>query len=239
MTARDVLAGLRRRWVVVLCGILATSALSGFAWSRVTPSLEMSSSVVLVPGRATIVEGGNPFLYLGGLSQARDVLVRVLAADEIHEWAAGEGGDVVFAADVMTSSPVVTITVTGSTAAGARAIQDRALAVVTDELDGLQDQYNVVPAAKATILVLASDTEPTPNSRMRIRAAGAVAAMGLVATVLITAMIDGILLARPTRRPRTASVSRRRPGPKDGGREEAPNLVGRHAWARSPERSNT
>src|SRR5215218_5986643 len=124
MSSRDVLAGLRRRWVVVLCGILATAALCGIVVSRVAPALEMSSSVVLVPGRATIVEGGNPFLYLGGLSQARDVLVRVLAADEMHEWAAGKGGDVVFAADVTTSSPVMTITVTGSTAAGARAIQD-------------------------------------------------------------------------------------------------------------------
>ena len=185
------------------------------------------------------MEGGNPFLYLGGLSQARDVLVRVLAADEMHEWAAGKGGDVVFAADVTTSSPVMTITVTGSTAAGARAIQDEALAVVPEEFDRLQDQYNVAPAAKATILVLASDTEPQKNSRARIRAAGAIAAMGLVATVLITAMIDGILLARTTRRPRTSTVPPGRARQREGAPDETPGAVGRHAWARSPERSNT
>ncbi len=202
MNARTVLAGLWRRWYVTLAGILLTAGLGWYALQSVSPTYERSATVVLIPGTATVTEGDNPFLYLGGLTQARDVLVRSLAAPEVREpiLQANPGGDFSAAAATGTGGPFVVLTTTSGNAAQSLAILEDALAAVPTTLDQLQDEIGAPEDSRITTLTLTVDRQPTASQRQRLRLTGVAVAAGLLATTLGASLIDGLLGARATRR---------------------------------------
>ena len=71
---------IRRWWLVALLGLVLSVGGSGLAYTLIGAEYQRSASQVLVPGDNAVPEGGNPFIYLGGLEQAADVLVRAAAA---------------------------------------------------------------------------------------------------------------------------------------------------------------
>lgn len=202
MEMRDLRSGLLRRWYVVLLGVLATVALTVMTMDRVPATYQAGGSALLVPGRDAIVEGGNPFLYLGGLVQARDVLVRRLASEELFAPLTQRypETEVSIRADPSTSSPVLLVTATAPTPEAALAARDFALEVVPVELDTLQDAVGAPEPTRAGVIVLTADAEAEAVTRQRTRALGGVVAGGIVGTVLLTALVDGLLLARRARR---------------------------------------
>ena len=83
MTLSNFLNSLARRWHLLLGALTLTASLCLLAYSAVPPTYERAASVLLLPGTQTIPTGGNPYLYLAGLGQARNGR---------QEWT-GAGGD--------------------------------------------------------------------------------------------------------------------------------------------------
>ena len=91
MNVVDTLRGLLRRWYVVVAGLILAILAGAGTYSVVEPGYERTSTQLLVPGEGLVPPGvTNPYLYLGGLTQAADLVVRVMKSSEVLE--AGETG---------------------------------------------------------------------------------------------------------------------------------------------------
>ena len=210
MNLKNLLHSMRRRWYIMLGGILIAGALCGLAYSNISPTYQRSASVLLIPGSTSIPAGGNPYLYLGGLAQASDVLVRALSADEVLTPILGPepAVEVTIARDTTTSGPIVVISVSGTDDAQVAAVFTEVLGVVPTTFDNLQASAGVADDAKVTTLPLTVDTTSTLSQKSRLQAIGVVGVGTLAATLLLTGFIDGLLLAprRPRGRRSTATV---------------------------------
>lgn len=220
MTVRELLALLLRRRYVVVAGLLATLGLVLGTTAFVQPVYESRATVVLLPGAASITEGGNPLLFLGGLNQARDVLVRKMQSDEVlgrllEESASDEftRDDFTVEPDALTSGPSIIVTGRGFVPAAATQARDGVVDLLPRELARLQDEVDAPADTRISSLVLTSDEEPALNSRGTTRAMVATVVVGVSLTLFSAALIDSILLSRagPTgRRSRRGSRQQER-----------------------------
>ena len=216
MNLKSLLHSVRRRWYIVLSGIIVAGALCGLAYSTISPTYQRTASVLLIPGATSIPAGGNPYLYLGGLGQASDVLVRALSADAVLTPILGTDPTVgvTIARDTTTSGPILVISASGTDDAQVAAVFGELLAIVPTTLDELQASAGVAEAAKVTTLPLTVDSASTLSQKSRLQAIGFLGVGTLAATLLLAGFIDGLLLARRKRRPQrsTAPVADTFPG---------------------------
>lgn len=202
MYLKDLRASLARRWYLVVAGLLLTGLL-GLATLKLVPATyEANASDVLLPPQSSVIEGGNPFLYLGGLSQALDVLTRSLQSDATQSVIADLHPDIEYtiAPDRTTTGPILLITTDSSSPSEAMAGLQSVLGQIQPTLSKLQDDLNVPQNSRITVMRLAIDAEPTTVRKNQTRAVLAVVALGLVATVLLIGLIDGLLLSRRAKR---------------------------------------
>jgi hypothetical protein len=213
MIFSTILHSIRRRWYLLIAGLIATAAAGVFVYQETDPTYQRSASELLVPGSQTVPEGGNPFLYLGGLAQASDVLVRALGARDLQGPIQSEypATSVIIDRDVSTSGPIIVITIEGKDDTAVGDVFQRMLAAAPDTLTDLQSQANVPLAAQITILPITIDVESTINDKGRLQAAAMVIAAGLVGTILVIALVDGLILALRGRR--RGNPAGRRPSP--------------------------
>jgi hypothetical protein len=197
----ETLRGLIRRWYITFPGIVLAIAAAITAWMVVPVQYERSATQFLLPGPASMPENSNPFLYLGGLSYATDVVVRALGSEnvinEVNEQ--HPGVTLVVARDTSTSGPVVltTVTATDDTEAG-EVLQDivgRTAGVLND----LQDVEAIPVDNRITAITLTVDDKGTVNQRNRL-VATAGAGIGILAlTLVIASLVDGVTRQRRRR----------------------------------------
>jgi hypothetical protein len=202
MNLRVFASSLVRRWWVVVIGLLAAGAVAVGLYSVVPVSYSAGATVVLLPPQSLYGSGGNPFLYLGGLSQAVDVLTRKLNADEVAGPIedAHPGAEFAVSSDTSSSGPIVVISAVGETGAETMSMLDAALQATPAALEDLQFELAVTPDSLITVKTLALDDEPTIDSKSRMQAV-VVAAGGIgVLTLILAAVIDSRLLARRARK---------------------------------------
>jgi hypothetical protein len=214
MIFSTILHSIRRRWYLLIVGLIATVAVGAFAYRDAEPTYQRSASELLVPAEQTVPEGGNPFLYLGGLAQASDVLVRALGASDLQAPIQSEfpGTSVIVERDVSTSGPIIIITVEGKNDADVGEVFERMLSATPDTLNALQAQADVPRESQITILPITIDPGSTTNDKGRLQIAALVIAGGLVGTILLIALVDGLILALGRRR-RRGKPSGRHPIP--------------------------
>jgi uncharacterized protein involved in exopolysaccharide biosynthesis len=198
MYLRDLAASLLRRWPIVLVGLLVTSGICvGLAYV-VPASYIARTSMVLLPPSTLVGKDGNPYLFLGGLGQALDVLTRKLNADEISEPIKKSYRNTEFtvARDSSTTGPIIIVEASAPTAASARAAMNAVVDAAEPAMESLQSELNVPDNARITVSAFAVDQTPTPDLKTRIQVVGAVGALGLIVTLLLAAFVDGRILAR-------------------------------------------
>ncbi|RDV43405.1 hypothetical protein DOE76_18105 [Leifsonia sp. ku-ls] len=201
MTLKRLFVSLGRRWYLTVTGVLITLGLCAGAYLNTEPTLERSASELLVPGKTTIPEGGNPYLYLGGLGQLSDVLASSLNSERTISGITDRfpGTTVAVARDTMTSGPVITVTVNGTKDAAVSG----ALAAMADQipktLESLQSSAAVPSDARISVLTVTRDDTSTVIQKSRFETVGLVAVAGLVLTVLLVGLVDGLLLGRRKR----------------------------------------
>jgi len=198
MTSSALLGALRRRWLLVLIGLLMSAGLAATAYLVSKPTYEITATVLLLPPSSSVPPDSNPYLMLGGLRQAVD-LVGVALSDEntAHDLQA-ISRDVQFTAqaDPRSSAPILVIDVKDSTAAGAVQIRDLLVQRVPARLDAMQRALSVAPGNRVTATVVTSDNQALEVGRQRLRLAVVALAAGLASTLALTALWDSHRLRR-------------------------------------------
>jgi uncharacterized protein involved in exopolysaccharide biosynthesis len=207
MYMRDLISSLARRWYLVVAGLVATVGCSLLTLALVPVSYEASSSLVLLPPKSSVGARGNPYLYLGGLSQALEVLSVRLGSEPVRRniEAGRPRSTYVAKPDDTTSGPILVVTGTGPTSGSATTIVAAVVKDVPKSLETLQDELSVPNPSRISTMILSVDSTATLDDKNRSRLTLLVAAAGVVGTCLLTGLLDGLLLSR-----RTGELKRRR-----------------------------
>jgi len=202
MTLKNFLRGLGRRWYVVLIGLVLTGVAAGLVYSEVQPTYQRNASLLLMPAASSVPEGENPYLYLGGLGPASDVLVNTMASQTVRESLLDghPSADVAVRRLATSSGPLLSVTATGSTDSEVAEVFDRALTGVQSNLGSLQTQADVPAVQRITLIPLSTDEASTVIQKSRLEAVAATAAAGFALTLLVAGFVDGLLLSRARRR---------------------------------------
>lgn len=202
MTLKNFLRALGRRWYVLLVGLLITGVACAFVASEVQPTYQRTATLLLMPASSSVPEGGNAYLYLGGLGQASEALVTTMAAQTARESILDghPAADVTVERNVTSSGPLLSVTATGSSDSEVTEVLDRALAAVQSNLTDLQTRADVPSDARISSLSLTTDTASTLLQRNRVEAVAGTAIAGVALTLLLTGFVDGLLLSSARRR---------------------------------------
>ena len=201
---------LLRLWYLTLVGLLMTAGLTYLTVQRVQPVYTAVGEVLLLPPRPTVPTGGNPYLYLGGLDVAGDILAKAMSDDATATALKAQGvrDEFTVVMDGAAAAPMILVTTTA--ADGASAL--RSLGVVLDRLPRTLEEVQRLAKAPSNAMIrstlITRTTEPTLSLKPVLRAGGIAAAGGLVLTLMTVALADSI-----GRRPK-------RPGPRHGRHEK-------------------
>lgn len=204
MYVRDLLRSLVRRWYLVLVGLVLTAGLSFAVFSSAPISYETQASMLLLPPKSSVGSRGNPYLYLGGLGQAVEVLSARMNSDQVSRPVAVAHPDVEFsvAQDTTTTGPILLIKVTAPSEAEAMQVQGALVDLVPPALQDMQDGLSIPESSRIDLMTLVADSRAEPDTKTRDRALIVVAGVGLAGTLLLTGLIDSLLRSRGPRRPR-------------------------------------
>lgn len=222
MILADTLRGLWRRWYIVLPGILVTVGLAAGAWSMISPGHVRSSTQLLIPGPESMPAGANPYLFLGGLSPAADVLVRAVGSENARNEIGEEfpGVEIDVSRDVSTAGPIILISVTAASDADAEEVLQLLIERTETTLDTLQGAENIAAENRVTLLPITVDGQSALYQRSRFIAVAATGLVGVALTLFVASLVDGLSVKRQRRREADAD-SASIDGPYDPG----PNLL--------------
>lgn len=200
---RAVLGSIRRRWYIALPGVVAAGLLAVGAWLAIPPTFERSASQFLVPPPALVSESTspNPYLYLGGLTAAADVLVRAVGSENVDAEIRATYGDVdvQVGRDPTTAGPVILITVNAGTDAQAAEVLEMLLDRTRAELHSLQLDDVVSDSQRITVQPITIDQQGTQRQRTRLVSAAFVGGSAFVLTVVLAVGVDGLMRNRHRR----------------------------------------
>lgn len=201
MYLRDLADSLLRRWILVVLAVMMTAGMCFLAARSIAPTYKAEASMVLVPPKSVVEPTANRFLGLSSLTQAVDVLTRLLNADEtqelVHKTAAA--GTYEATVDDATSAPVLVVTAEAPTAAAAGALVDAVLKQTPSSLAALQSKLSIAPKAAITSIPLTRDA-PKADQKSRLRAIAALGVMGLAGGAVLIGALDGLLLVRASKK---------------------------------------
>lgn len=199
MNLSGTLRALLRRWYIVVAGVILAGIAGYSAWTHITPQYERSASQLLLPGTGSLPsEKANPYLYLGGLLQSADVVVRVAGSNDVVSELLEEnpGTQVTVVRDPTSSGPVILTTVSATSDAVAKAVLDKVVAQTAIELDKLQTSENIDAKDRISVSTLTVDQKPTLQQRKRLVATGGATGGILALSLLLASAVDGLLNRR-------------------------------------------
>ena len=220
MPMGDFFGALRRRWLVVLVGILLTTGVSAAAYLFFKPTYETTATVLMLPPQnAPPGTSANPYLRLDGLQQAADLVGVMLTDQAIGLELKAISKDVAYTvrSDPGTSSPLLVIDAKDSSPETALKIRDILVARTPVRLEAMQSVLGVDAKDRVTSTVVTLDTEAQEVGRNRLRAAVVAGAAGLALTLATAAIWD----ARRSRRPRRPASDIESVEPDDSGLTES------------------
>ncbi len=202
MKFSDTLRKLWRRWYIVLPGIIVAAALAVGVWYTIPPGYERSATQLLIPGAASMPDGANPYLFLGGLAPAADVLVRAVGSENVLNEMVAEHPDtkIAITRDTTTAGPVVLIVVTAPSDAAAKRVLELLVTRTATVLEDLQRTENIASNNRVTVLPITVDTKSVLQERTRMVGAAGAGIAGVVLTLLLAGLVDGFSSKRRRRR---------------------------------------
>jgi capsular polysaccharide biosynthesis protein len=184
---------LRRRWLLVLVGVLLTMGVSGTAYVLVKPTYEVTGTLLFLPPQSSLASGTvNPYLQLDGLLQTVNLVGVSLSDQQTQLELEGMSKDVQFTvqADGRTNSPVLVIDVKDSSPTSAIKIRDLLIARAPVRLSTMQEALAVRPNDRVTATVLTLDSQAQEIGKNRLRAGVIVGCLGLVLTLVAATLWD-------------------------------------------------
>ncbi|PKH37457.1 Chain length determinant protein [Nocardioides alpinus] len=192
----------RRRWYILVLGLVGSIALGYAASLASPPQYTARALVMLLPSKATVGDDGNPFLELSGLDLPARVVVSSLSSSSVAEQVAEEFPEITYAVTIeeSTRGPVIAIDVTGTSEATTLEALPSLILKATATLDRLQSEVDAPPASSVRSMLLTVDRSATEERGGTVRLMIAGVVLGLVATVLSASALDGRIRQRNARR---------------------------------------
>ncbi|MGP5220321.1 hypothetical protein [Arthrobacter rhombi] len=216
MFLRDLAYGLLRRWYVVVVGLLATAGLGYYIYQVVPVTYNTTASLVLIPPETAVLEGDNPYLYMGGLEQALSVLLIKVGSSDMNNAVLGEQSSSTYEIykDQTTTGPIMVVEAVGDTPQESVRVLRSVIAEVPGSLKTMQDELKVPAPSMISVSTIAVDSKATPMEKDRVRLVLVAVAGAGTLTLLTTALLDHLLVQRRRRRSLAAinrgSLKRRR-----------------------------
>jgi capsular polysaccharide biosynthesis protein len=204
---RDFAAIARRRWILVLVGIVMSAGMAVGGWFVASPTYQITAAVLLLPPNSTVPEEGNPLLQLGGLDVSVDLLSKSLTDQQVTKdvEAIAPNAEFEIGADPNSSAPILRIQVRDKSGSTAERIRDMLVGMVPSRLRQIQDAVGVTAKNRVTTSVLVSDNTAEPVGRDKLQAAVIGGAAGVVLWTVLIVLIDGAILRRGRRTARAAA----------------------------------
>ncbi|MFS2280447.1 hypothetical protein V2S04_06430 [Microbacterium sp. OR21] len=208
MNIADMMGALRRRWYVLVAGLLIAVAAAYGAWTVVKVDYTRTATQLMLPGPGTIPEDANPFLYVGGLSQAADVLTRKMGSPDVlaDVTETYPDAEITVTRDPLSSGPVLLITAVSESDADAGRAVDELVTLTDTTLREIQSTEGIPDDERITLVTLTQDEKGVVGMKNRMVAAGGAAVGVGVLTLLLVALIDGLARSRSRRRGRRRRV---------------------------------
>ncbi|XAS70343.1 hypothetical protein VUN82_14580 [Micrococcaceae bacterium Sec5.1] len=198
MQLRTILRSLWRRWYLVLFGIALTLLVCIQVQQNTPEKYKAQASLVMMPSAQTVGADGNPYLKLGGMGEALDILTRRLSADEVRRPLAERFATSTYTAetDRGTSGAILLITAVSSspqeTMETLQAVMDQAPV----SLKEMQEALDVPLESRISTMTLVVDRGPVPEVKARTQLLLVAGAGGAGLTLVLTALADGLLTSR-------------------------------------------
>jgi hypothetical protein len=194
MDLAEIFRVMRRRWYVLLPGLLLTTALTAGAYLRVPITYESQSTVVLLNSqKATAAFNGNPFLSTQiSLTGMADSLARNLNSDAsvaaLHDRGA-RGTSVAKIAD-NALGPLMWLTVTGTDKDTVLSSDRLLTAYAAERLEQFQLQQSVQPKAMIRMATIVPPQNPVAKTKTRSEYLVLAALMGIVISLVATFYVE-------------------------------------------------
>lgn len=201
MNFSDTLRGLVRRWYIVVPGLLVAVALVIVAWIVIPPGYNRSATQLLLPGASSIPAGANPYLFLGGLAPAADVMVRALGAENVVNEMSEEhpGVEIRISRDTTTAGPIIFIDVTAQSDADAEEVLGLLVKRTATVLEDFQREELIPVRNRMTVIPITVDEKSVLEQRSRILGAAGAGIVALVFTLFVAGLVDGLSQHRKRR----------------------------------------
>lgn len=203
------MSALRRRWKIVISGLLITAVAGLLALRILPPTYQATGSVVFIPPSVTTdpssrtgVQGTNPFLDFGSpLAATAEVVSASVNSDASAKSlkARGASGTYQVALDPNSDAPLVSVEATARNAKSA--IQTRDLVVAAVQRKLLEIQRSAGSPANQFVraqTVTMSDTAPRVHGSL-IRALAVIVIVGVVLSCGAALVVEGLRRGRQSR----------------------------------------
>lgn len=208
MKLAETLRTLGRRWYIVVFGLVLTLGMTMFIEAKVPTTYQATGSILLMPPEATVGAKGNPYLWLGGLNTALDVLVRRTSAVEVSGPILKKYPDseISIASDPTTSSAIILVRADAPTADDALKLRDEGMASVVRTLAVMQDESTVKEDLRIHGESLVIDGKATPKTKTRMQLLIVAGGGGIAGTLFLASLIDGWFMDKRQRKATNAKI---------------------------------
>ncbi|MFF8267754.1 chain length determinant protein [Streptomyces sp. NPDC016562] len=216
MDLAEIWRVMRRRWYVLLPGLLLTAALTTGVYLLVPVQYVSQSTVTLLNSKkATVAFDGNPFLSTqASLTGMADGLARNLNSDDSVADLTSLGVTGTHEAKIADNAqgPFMWLSVTGTDPAAVRKSDEIFTAYAEKRLMEFQTQQSVAPEAMIRMATIVPPQKPEAQTKARLQYLVMAGALGFVLSVVATFYVEA-------RRRRPQTPGRHRPA---GGEEAVP-----------------
>ncbi|MDT0483194.1 MULTISPECIES: YveK family protein [Streptomyces] len=247
MDLAEIFRVMRRRWYVLLPGLLLTIGLTVGVAVTVPVTYQSQSTVVLLNSeKATKAYDGNPFLSTQtSLTGMADSLARNLNSDVSLRELKSRGATGTFEAKLADNAqgPLMWLTVTGT---GKKAVlkSDRLLTEYAKErLEQFQKQQSVTENARIRMMTIVAPQNPMAQTKTRLEYMVMAGGLGLVLSLVATFYVEARRRPRPAMRQEEPAQPVAEPEPATGAKESVAEqtmaLRTPPSWSRSAEKRRT
>ncbi|MEU4037234.1 Wzz/FepE/Etk N-terminal domain-containing protein [Streptomyces collinus] len=242
MDLAEIFRVMRRRWYVLLPGLLLTACLTVAVAMMVPVTYQSQSTVVLLNSqKATVAYDGNPFLSTQtSLTGMADSLARNLNSDVSVRALKSRGATGTFEAKLADNAqgPLMWLTVTGTDKAAVLSSDRLLTAYAKERLDQFQKQQSVAPKAMIRMTTIVPPQNPVAQTKTRLEYLILAGLLGLVVSLVAAFYVEARRRSRtPAAPPREAARPAAAPDPAQGEpvAERTIALRTQPSWSRTAE----
>ncbi|MFD8388630.1 Wzz/FepE/Etk N-terminal domain-containing protein [Streptomyces sp. NPDC059680] len=204
MDLAEIFRVMRRRWYVLLPGLLLTAGLTVAVALLVPVTYQSQSTVVLLNSqKATLAYDGNPFLSSQtSLTGMADSLARNLNSDGSVRALKSRGAKGTFEAKLADNAqgPLMWLTVTGTDRAAVLSSDRILTAFAKERLDQFQQQQSVAPKAMIRMTTVVPPQNPVAQTKTRLEYMVMAGCLGLVLSLVAVFYVEARRRSRSSAR---------------------------------------